>query len=90
MAGEAIVEAFLTLLARTGHRTARRKGPAEEVQRQAALAAGRVRQPASREAVAVLDQALRDPENRLNPGATADLTTGAIFFTLLDRGLGAA
>jgi triphosphoribosyl-dephospho-CoA synthetase len=43
-------------------------------------------QPAGRAAVAALDHALRDPRNRRNPGATADLTTAAIFVTLLEGG----
>jgi len=90
--GDATVETYLTLLAAAPDtHIARKRGAAGDVQRQAraVLAAGGVRQPAGRDAVAALDQALRDPANRLNPGATADLTTAAVFVTLLEGGFGA-
>jgi triphosphoribosyl-dephospho-CoA synthetase len=58
------------------------------VQRRArvALDAGGMHRPAGRVAAVALDHTLRDPYNRQNPGATADLTTAAIFVTLLEGG----
>jgi triphosphoribosyl-dephospho-CoA synthase len=91
--GDATVETYLTLLAAAPDtHIARKRGAAGDVQRQAqaVLAAGGIRQPTGRDAVAALDHALRDPSNRLNPGATADLTTAAMFVTLLEGGFGAA
>jgi triphosphoribosyl-dephospho-CoA synthase len=88
---DAIVHAYLTLLAATPDtHIARKLGAvaAGEVQRRArvALDAGGMHQPAGRVAVAALDHALRDPRNRQNPGATADVTAAAIFVTLLQGG----
>jgi len=88
---DAIVHAYLTLLAAAPDtHIARRAGAAAagDAQRlaQAALDAGGMHRPAGRAAVAALDQALRDPRNARNPGATADLTAGAIFVTLLEHG----
>ncbi len=91
--GDAIVETYLTLLAAAPDtHIARKLGAARAVQRQAqeVLAAGGVRQPAGREAVAALDRALRARGNPMNPGTTADLTTAAIFVTLLEGGFRAA
>lgn len=87
---DAIVETYLTLLAAHPDTHIVRKlgeAAAREVQgrARATLAAGGVRRLAGRDALRTLDQALRDPANRRNPGATADLTTAAIFVTLLDH-----
>jgi len=88
---DAIVETYLTLLAAQPDTHIARKlglGVAREVQERgrAALAAGGVRRAAGRDAIRTLDHALRDAANRRNPGATADLTTAAIFVTLLNDG----
>lgn len=88
---DAIVQAYLTLLAAVPDTHIVRKlgaTAAGEVQRRArvALDAGGMHQPAGRVAAVALDHTLRDPHNRQNPGATADLTTAAIFVTLLEGG----
>src|SRR5205085_4761738 len=89
--GDATVEAFLALLS-AGRDThiARKLGPeaAEAVSRQAreVTAAGGVRQPAGRKALARLDADLRDPTNSRNPGTTADLTCAALFVVILEGG----
>ena len=85
---DATIEAFLTLLAAAPDtHIARKLGPEEAaaVQRGAreVLAAGGVRRPAGRDAIAALDRDLRDPCNAWNPGATADLTAAAIFVALI-------
>jgi triphosphoribosyl-dephospho-CoA synthase len=86
---DAIVHTYLTLLAATPDTHIARKlgaAAAGEVQRRArvALDAGGMHRPAGRVAVVALDHTLRDPHHRQNPGATADLTTAAIFVTLLE------
>lgn len=86
---DAIVHTYLTLLAAAPDTHIARKlgaAAAGEVQRRAlvALEAGGMHRPAGRVAAVALDHALRDPHHRQNPGATADLTTAAIFVTLLD------
>jgi triphosphoribosyl-dephospho-CoA synthase len=88
---EAIVQAYVTLLAfAPDTHLIRNCGTpaAAEVQRRArvALDAGGMRQPAGRSAIAELDRDLRDPRNRRNPGATADLVAAGIFVTLLEGG----
>jgi len=88
---EATVEAYLALLAAAPDtHIARKLGGAEAaaVQRRAqeVLAAGGVRTPAGRDAITVLDRELRHERNRRNPGATADLTGGAICVVLLEGG----
>lgn len=89
---DAIVEAFLTLLAeqRDTH-IVRRAGDdlAARVSEMArnVLASGGVRTAAGRLAVADMDRALRDPRNLANPGTTADLTAAAIFVALLAGGV---
>jgi len=88
---DAIVHTYLTLLAAAPDTHIARKigaAAAGDVQRQARLAldSGGMHRPAGRAAVATLDHALRDPDNRRNPGATADLTAAAIFVTLLEGG----
>jgi triphosphoribosyl-dephospho-CoA synthase len=84
----AIVETFLGLLATTPDTHIARKRGAEAaaaVSAQAAdvLAAGGVRTPRGRDAIAAFDAALRDPGNASNPGTTADLTAATLFVTLL-------
>lgn len=85
---DAVVETFLSVLgSNPDTHVARRAGvaAAEEVSSKArqTLAAGGVRSAAGRVAIDVMDRALRDGRNLLNPGTTADLTTGAIFVELL-------
>lgn len=87
----AIVETFLTLLARhPDTHVARRAGfeAAQEVSRRAAdaLHAGGVRTEAGRRTIAAMDRALRDPLNIANPGTTADLTAAAIYVVLVSGG----
>lgn len=86
---DAVVETYLVLLAAAPDtHVARKLGPAAaaEVSRQAAAVrdAGGVRTEAGRTALAAFDAALRDSRNARNPGATADLTTAALFAALLD------
>ena len=88
---EAAVEAYLTLLASTADtHIARKLGRAEadSVSRRAAevRAAGGTRSDAGRKALAALDDDLRDPRNRRNPGTTADLTCAALFVVILEGG----
>jgi triphosphoribosyl-dephospho-CoA synthase len=88
---EAIVEAYLTLLAaRPDTHIIRRTGAAAagEVssRARAVLAEGSVRTPAGRRAIDDMDRSMRDARNSLNPGTTADLTAAAIFVVLLGRG----
>ena len=85
---DAIVETFLTLLARAPDtHILRRTGiaAADEVsQRARAVLADRgVRSLKGRRAIDDMDRALRDPWHALNPGTTADLTTAAIFVELV-------
>jgi len=88
---DAIVETFLTLLARkTDTHIVRRTGldAAEQVSRRAraVLDQGGVRSVAGRLAIDDMDRSMRDARNSLNPGSTADLTTAAIFVELVTRG----
>ena len=88
---DAIVETFLRLLAAVPDTHIARRGGeslAVEVTReaQAALAAGGVRSPEGRRAIAEMDRVLRGGGNTANPGTTADLTTAAIFVVLLGGG----
>ncbi len=90
---EASVDAFLSLLDATADtHIARKLGPAEaETVSQRArevLSAGGIRSAEGRRALAQLDAELRDPRNRRNPGATADLTCAAIFVVILEGGWG--
>lgn len=85
---DAIVETFLTLLAASPDTHIVRRAGAEvarDVSRRAAdsLRHGGVRTTAGRAAVAGLHGALHDEHNLANPGTTADITTAAIFVTLL-------
>ena len=88
---DAVVEAYLTLLASAPDTHVARRGGAPlaaDVSHRASsvLAAGGVRSEAGRHALAEMDGALRDPRNTANPGTTADLTAAAIFAFLLTGG----
>ena len=88
---DAIVEAYLTLLAASPDTHIARKlgtDAAVTVQRRAraVLDAGGIRTTAGQDATAALDRELRDEANTLNPGATADLTGAAIYVVLLEGG----
>jgi triphosphoribosyl-dephospho-CoA synthase len=88
---DAVVETFLTLLARHPDTLISRKvgaESAEKIRRRAAeiLAAGGVRSAAGRERLRAFDADLRDPQNSRNPGTTADLTAAAVFVVLLHEG----
>ncbi|OLC02854.1 MAG: hypothetical protein AUH78_06500 [Gemmatimonadetes bacterium 13_1_40CM_4_69_8] len=90
---DAVVEAYLTLLAAwPDTHIARKLGPEEavRVQRRArgVIDAGGVRTPTGQAAIAALDRELRDERNARNPGATADLTGAAIYVVLLEGGWG--
>jgi triphosphoribosyl-dephospho-CoA synthase len=88
---DAIVETFLTLLARKADtHIVRRTGleAAEQVssRARAVLDEGGVRSVAGRLAIDDMDRSMRDARNSLNPGSTADLTTAAIFVELVTHG----
>jgi triphosphoribosyl-dephospho-CoA synthase len=85
---DAIVETYLSLLARSiDTHIVRRTGVAAaeraSAQARAVLEAGGVRSAAGRQAVEEMDRAMRDARNSNNPGTTADLTAAAIFVTLI-------
>jgi triphosphoribosyl-dephospho-CoA synthase len=84
----AIVQTYLTLLARVPDTLiARKRGMeiATQVSRLATetLAMGGTLTPQGQDALADLDRTLRDERHTLNPGTTADLTTAAVFLFLL-------
>ena len=88
---DAAVETYLALLASGADTHIARKLGVEEAQlvsRRAreVRAAGGTRSSAGRDALAQLDRELRDPRNRRNPGATADLTCAALFVVILEGG----
>jgi triphosphoribosyl-dephospho-CoA synthase len=88
---DAIVEAFLTLLAANPDTHIARRGGtslAGDVTRRARLVldAGGIRSAEGREALGRLDAALRDARNIAHPGTTADITAAAIFVVLLSGG----
>jgi triphosphoribosyl-dephospho-CoA synthase len=92
---DAVVETFLTLLAKAPDTHVARRGGAalaQEVSRLAstAIAAGGVRSLAGRHAIDEMDLALRDGRHIGNPGTAADLTAAAIFVVLLGGGWQAA
>ncbi|MCU0620657.1 MAG: triphosphoribosyl-dephospho-CoA synthase [Gemmatimonadales bacterium] len=87
---DAVVEAFLALLAEAPDSLIARKlgrAAAAEVSAEAAaaLALGGIRTPLGRGAIATLDAALRSPDNRRNPGTSADLTAAALLVVILER-----
>jgi triphosphoribosyl-dephospho-CoA synthase len=92
---DAIVEAFLTLLASAPDtHIARRAGldRAASVSRLAVavLADGGVRTDAGRQSVARFDRSLRDERHLANPGTTADLMAASIFVLIVEGGWGRA
>jgi triphosphoribosyl-dephospho-CoA synthase len=85
---DAVVETYLTLLAAVPDTHIARKlgmddAAAVSVRARDVLAAGGVRTARGREAVARLDEALRDARNARNPGTTADLTAASLYVALL-------
>jgi triphosphoribosyl-dephospho-CoA synthase len=87
---DAIVQCYLTLLARVPDTLIARKRGADtaaQVSQQAAetLELGGTLTPQGQHALADLDRSLRDERHRLNPGTTADLTTAALFLLLLSE-----
>ncbi len=83
----AIIDAQVRLLAEFGDSLiARKNGPTvmEAIRQQArqVLAAGGLGSVAGRVAARELDRSLRTPDNRLNPGSTADLLAAALFLAL--------
>jgi triphosphoribosyl-dephospho-CoA synthase len=87
---DAVVEAFLALLAEAPDSLIARKlgrAAAAEVSAEAAaaLALGGIRTPQGRAAITTLDTALRSPDNRRNPGTSADLTAAALLVVILER-----
>jgi triphosphoribosyl-dephospho-CoA synthase len=88
---EAVLETYLTVLAaRPDTLIARKRGlaDAERVSDRAAelLRLGGVRTAEGARAIAAFDADLRDPQNTLNPGTTADLTAAAVFVVLVEDG----
>jgi triphosphoribosyl-dephospho-CoA synthase len=86
---EATVEGYLRLLGvQADTHIARKLGlaAAEEVSRRAreVQAAGGIRSPAGRQALAEFDAELRDATNSRNPGTTADLTCSALFVVIIE------
>ncbi|HSU95273.1 MAG TPA: triphosphoribosyl-dephospho-CoA synthase [Gemmatimonadaceae bacterium] len=88
---DAVVECYLALLADSPDTLIIRKlGPdaAGQVMSRAreVRAAGGVRTDAGRRAIAAFDLELRNAENSMNPGTSADITAAAVFVVLLSRG----
>jgi triphosphoribosyl-dephospho-CoA synthase len=88
---DATVETYLGILAMVPDSHIARKlggGAAAEVSRRARKvgAAGGVRTPEGRAALAALDAELRDRWNTKNPGTTADLTAAALAVVILEDG----
>ena len=89
--GDAIVTCFLSLLAACPDSLVVRKLGSQaanvmQKEAQALLQVGGVASHAGRAGLQAMTLRLRDPENRLNPGTTADLTAAAIFWLLLVNG----
>jgi triphosphoribosyl-dephospho-CoA synthase len=87
---EAIVELHLRLLDRAPDTLIARKRGADAAARVSAgarevLAAGGVRAAAGRRALRSFDASLREADNALNPGTTADLVTATLFVALVER-----
>jgi triphosphoribosyl-dephospho-CoA synthase len=88
---DAVVECYLALLADSPDTLITRKlGPdaASRVTSHAidVRAAGGMRTPAGRRALASFDLELRDAGNSRNPGTTADITAAAVFVVLMNDG----
>ena len=88
----AIVQAYLTILSKVPDTLIARKTDVLTA-RQVSLRAGEVLNlggifsSKGQAALIEMDRALRDPHHALNPGATADLSTAAIFLALFDSGI---
>jgi triphosphoribosyl-dephospho-CoA synthase len=85
---QAIVQAYLTILSQVPDTLIARKNDAATARQISAKAAevlrsGGIFSSTGQTAVDEMDTILRDPAHALNPGATADLTTAAIFLSLL-------
>jgi triphosphoribosyl-dephospho-CoA synthase len=85
----AIVELHLRLLGAAPDTLIARKRGAEAAARVSAgardvLSAGGVRTAAGQRALRSFDAALREPDNALNPGTTADVVTATLFVALLE------
>jgi triphosphoribosyl-dephospho-CoA synthase len=88
-ARDAIVESALRLLAAVPDTLIARKRGDEAAGQVSAgarqvLAAGGVRSPRGRTALAAFDASLREEGNALNPGTTADLVTAVVFVALVE------
>jgi triphosphoribosyl-dephospho-CoA synthase len=88
---QAIAQTFLAVLSRVPDTLIARKNStevAEDISRAAsdALNAGGVTTPEGRRSFRQLDARLRDKNNRLNPGTTADFVVAALFVTILEEG----
>jgi triphosphoribosyl-dephospho-CoA synthase len=88
----AIVQTFLKILSEVPDTLIARKEGMETARRisqraKAVLEKGGVSTSEGRRALTEMDQSLRDPAHRLNPGTTADLTAVALFLALLAREL---
>jgi triphosphoribosyl-dephospho-CoA synthase len=86
----ATLEAYLTTLAALPDTLIARKqglpaARAVSVRAQEVLAAGEAGSPRRAEAEEAFDSELRGPDNRLNPGTTADLVAGALFVALAEE-----
>ncbi len=89
---DSIVQTYLSILAEVPDTQIRRiNGPAvaEDASQRAkrALKLGGVFSAQGREAVRELDRFLREEDDGLNPGTTADLVTASLFVALLSGGL---
>jgi len=85
---QAIVQAYLTILSQVSDTLIARKkdaATARQISTRAAevLRLGGIFSSTGQTALAEMDTILRDPAHALNPGTTADLTTAAIFLSLL-------
>jgi triphosphoribosyl-dephospho-CoA synthase len=86
---DAIVHTFLRLLSENPDTLIARKAgssKAQEISQRArqVLDQGGLDTPNGREALVELDRNLRDPENKLNPGTTADLVTATLSLLILN------
>lgn len=89
---DAVLTAFLTLLAATPDTLIARKNGAavaQAVSRRAAcvLAAGQPASPEGRAGLAALSRELGDGTHAMNPGTTADLIAASLFIVFTDGGL---
>lgn len=87
--GQAIVQTYIELLARLPDTLIARKLGSEQARAVSKLAttvveAGGVFEAEGRAAITRLDETLRDANNRLNPGTTADLVAVVLFVALLE------